>query len=313
MRMNRAPKEWDYIKNIRDLVRRDKEDTLIPLGDDAFAARPPSFPLVMAQDMMVENVHFRREFCSPEDLGHKALAVNLSDFAAMGATPRWAMVSLALPENLNKSWLDGFYRSMSELGDRFDVEIVGGDLCASPQSLTIDVSLIGFAQKPLSRQKAEAGDLLLCSGPLGLAAQGLLALRENKNFPLAIQKYRRPEPRLDLLPELQAAADDVHALIDVSDGLISESLHLTRQLELGLDLWSERIPLSPEAPDLRKALWGGEDYELLLAISPTKAGLFPKWKNIGRFTSEKQITLVAPDGKREAVNEFLGWQHFVSN
>ncbi len=312
MKMTGTPKEWDLLESIRKKVQRPSFDTLLPLGDDAFAVASPREPLVMSQDMMIEEVHFRLESSSAADLGHKALAVNLSDFAAMGAQPRWAQVSLGLPEKLNKTWLDEFYQSMTSLADRFDVQIVGGDLTASPRALVIDVSLVGSAALPISRHGARAGDFLLCSGPLGVSAQGLKALASSQKelFPQSVRRHLQPEPRLDLLPQLQKWAEQIHALIDLSDGLISECLHLTRKLELGLDLWREKIPLAPEQPDFENALWGGEDYELLMAIPPELINEFPGWPCLGQFNEKAQIALVNAGGEEELISEFHGWKHF---
>lgn len=313
MKMKHLPKEWDLISGIQNIVRRDKADTLIPIGDDAFAALAPRQPIVMAQDMMIEDVHFDLQFSSAADLGYKALAVNLSDLAAMGATPRWAQVSLGITQKQNKpdnSWLDEFYRGMTELADRFDVEIVGGDLCQSPKALVIDVSVFGEAAHPISRKGARIDDYLLCSGPLGLAAQGLESLRSCKVATMSIQKHLRPQPRLDLLSQLQTHANKIHALIDISDGLISESLHLTRKLEIGLDLWVGSIPIHPEVEDLKKALWGGEDYELLMAIPEESLALFKDWIVLGKFVESPEITLCLDDGKRQVIDEFIGWRHF---
>lgn len=310
MKMKHVPKEWELISSIQKIVRRDKIGTLIPLGDDAFATEAPTQPLVMAQDMMIEAVHFDLNYSTAQDLGHKALAVNLSDFAAMGATPRWIQVSLGLTEKQNKLWLEQFYHGMSALADHFDVEIVGGDLCHSPKCLVIDVGVVGTATHPISRKGAEVGDLLVCSGPLGLSAQGLEALRGGLKLRNCIENHLRPNPRLDLLPQLQKHALKIHGLIDVSDGLVSECLHLTRHLELGLDLWVEKIPSHPEVTSIQKVLWGGDDYELLMALSEQDLHLFPDWIPVGKFVNQKEITLVSDNAAREVVEDFKGWRHF---
>lgn len=310
MKMKHPPQEWDLISNIQKIVQRNKAGTLIPLGDDGFAAEAPTHPVVLAQDMMIEGVHFDLQYSSPTDLGYKALAVNLSDLAAMGANPHWAQVSLGITRNQNKSWLDEFYTSMSSLADHYGMEIVGGDTCHSPHSLVIDVSVFGSSPKPISRHGAQTGDLLLCSGPLGLAAQGLQNLKERKSAPLSIQRQLRPNPRLDLLSSLQEHADKIHALIDVSDGLVSECLHLTRHLDLGLELWDKKILQHPEVEDKKLIYWGGEDYELLLAIAEADHALFKEWNVIGRFNSSEEIVICRENQSREVIQEFKGWRHF---
>ena len=127
---------------------------------------------------------------------------------------------------------------------------------------------------------------------------------------MSIQKQLRPQPRLDLLSQLQTNAGTIHALIDVSDGLVSESLHLTRKLEIGLDLWAESIPHHPEVGDFQKILWGGEDYELLAAVSEKSLPLFKDWIVLGKFVADPKITLCFADGKRQVIDEFKAWRHF---
>ncbi|MBO9666241.1 MAG: thiamine-phosphate kinase [Bdellovibrio sp.] len=315
--MQNTPKEWQVIQNIRSRVQRHNSHTIVPLGDDGYVFKNFSGFSVIAQDMMVEDVHFRLDYASAFDLGHKSLAVNLSDLAAMGANGHLAQVSLALPKELTESWLDEFYRGMTTLADRYGVEVVGGDLCASPRGLVIDVSVHGSCETPLTRKGAQAGDLLLTSGPLGLSTAGLQALREDRKtlFPDAVARHLRPEPRLDLVPQLQKNASKVHALMDCSDGLVNDSLILTRNA-LGLHLFPENFPLHEDTKEIKgetsayeKALWGGEDYELLMAVSPADRHLFPTWREVGQFTESLGMFLVHGDGKEE-ITTFKGWKHF---
>lgn len=315
--MQNTPKEWQVLKNISSRVQRHNPHTVVPLGDDAFVFK--NFPglSVIAQDMMVEDVHFRLDYASAFDLGHKALAVNLSDLAAMGAKPHFAQVSLALPKELTNSWLDEFYQGMTALGDRLGVEVAGGDLCLSPRGLVIDVSVYGSCEVPLTRQHVKPGDILLCSGPLGLSMTGLTALGEDRkaDFPEAVARHLRPEPRLDLVDDLQKHAKHIHGLMDCSDGLINDSLILSRQA-MGIHLFPDNFPLHDETQrmaTLRKAyeyaLWGGEDYELLMAISPEQRHFFPNWSEVGQFTQSPGVYLVHGDGKEE-ISSFKGWKHF---
>lgn len=316
--MRNTPKEWSRIQRIKSLVQRQNPHTVVELGDDAFVFKNfPGFS-VLAQDMMVENIHFRREYCAPTDLGWKALAVNLSDLAAMGANAHYAQVSLALPNNLTESWLDDFYTGMLSLADKFNVEIIGGDLCASPEHITIDVSVFGSCQKPLIRQGACAGDLLLSSGPLGLSHAGMLALQNNlSDLDAAKTRHLRPIPRLDLVENLQLHGGSVHALMDCSDGLINDALQLCNNA-LGLTIDLDQILLHPEisktAHSLSKNatdffLWGGEDYELLLAAPESAQNDFPNWQVLGRFQSEKGLFTLQNKTLKE-ITEFKGWRHF---
>ncbi|MDG0817988.1 thiamine-phosphate kinase [Bdellovibrio svalbardensis] len=328
--MQNTPKEWNRIDRIKSLVQRHNPQTVVPLGDDAFVFK--NFPglSVIAQDMMVEDVHFSLSYTTAADLGHKILAVNLSDLAAMGATAHFGMVSLALPKELKSSsknndgtltetWLDEFYLAMTALADKFSVEIVGGDLCGSPKSVVVDLSAYGSCEKPLTRAGAKSGDLLLSSGPLGLSHTGLLALQKNMSelFPESVLRHKRPMPRLDLVEHLQLHADKVHALMDCSDGLINDTLILTRG-ELGFNVFGDRLPIHAETVEmatslnqspLELALWGGEDYQLLMAIAPEDLPSFPGWHVVGQFTDSKDFYLLQGDLKAK-ITSFKGWSHF---
>lgn len=318
--MQNTPKEWSLIEKIRSRVQRQNDHTVVPLGDDAFVFK--NFPgySVLCQDMLVEGTHFSLDYFTPFDLGWKSLAVNLSDMAAMGATPHFAHVSMALPKKLNDSWLDEFYKGMTELADASGTVIAGGDLTGTQDHVVIDVSLHGSCESPLTRKGTRPGDLLLSSGPLGLSFTGLQVLQKKlPAFESARRKHLRPQPRLDLVADLQKKHNKVHALMDCSDGLVNDALILKPQ-NGGVHLFAENLPLHPDtlqfaqsqnvnATDL--ALWGGEDFELLMAVSPDDYDFFQGWKMIGQFTAEPGVFLSTVDGLEE-IKEFKGWQHFQS-
>lgn len=316
--MRNTPKEWSRIQRIQSLVQRQSPHTVVGLGDDAFVFK--NFPgySVLAQDMMVENVHFRRDYCSATDLGHKALAVNLSDLAAMGAQPHFAQVSLSLPKNLTESWLDDFYKGMTFLGDKWNVEIIGGDLTAAENNITIDVSVFGSAEKVFTRKGAQVGDLLLSSGPLGLSHAGMMSLQKNiAGNPTATEKHRKPNPRLDLLSQLHKNSHEIHALMDCSDGLINDALQLCGD-DLGLRLkfydshFHADVAAVAEELEVKPSeflLWGGEDYELLLVIPESAKNLFPEWQVLGQFQTEAGVFLEEYNAVKE-ITDFKGWTHF---
>ncbi len=316
--MEKTPKEWALIEKIRYRVQRQNSHTVVPLGDDAFVFKNfPGFS-VICQDMMVEDIHFKLDYFSAYDLGAKALAVNLSDIAAMGARPHFAQVSLAKTEKINESWLDEFYMGMSHMADEYGCQIVGGDLAASPHSLVIDVSVHGSCEHPFTRQGVLSGDLLLSSGPLGLSYTGLRALRDRlEGYEDAKKRHLRPQPRLDLVDSLVAKKNKVHALMDCSDGLINDALLLCPPT-CGLHIFAENLPLHEDTakmalklgiPAHEFALWGGEDYELLMAISPDDYDSFGGWHLLGQFTDTPGVFLTHADGKEE-IKEFKGWRHF---
>lgn len=316
--MENTPKEWARIQRIQYRIQRPNDNTIVPLGDDAFVFK--NFPgySVICQDMLIEGVHFERNYCSAFDLGYKALAVNLSDIAAMGARPHYIQVSLAIPPDINDSWLDDFYVGMSQLADEFSCCIVGGDLSTSPDKIVVDVSVHGSCDHPLTRKGAQVGDLLLCSGPLGLSHAGLIAF-QNKltNYEEAKKKHLRPRPRLDLVPQLQEKKIQVHALTDCSDGLINDALLLAPP-QAGFHIFIESLPLHQDTrkismelgiPAEDMALWGGEDFELLIAVSPNDYDAFTGWHLIGQFTEGTGVFKSTANEKIE-IKEFKGWQHF---
>lgn len=271
-----------------------RPDVVLGVGDDAaLLALDPASPwlLVAAVDAQVEGRHFVRGVATLEDIGHKALAVNLSDLAAMGAEPLWALVSLVLPPAADPAELERIYAGMRALAERYGVAIVGGNIAATAQGpLTLDITALGRVRRgrALTRAGGRPGDALLVTGTLGAAAAGLLALTTGHSpedvaklapnmLSLARAALVAPVPRVD---EGRALAEtgDVHAMLDVSDGVAADLAHLCAASDCGALLDAAAIPVSPAAravaaafgrDALDLALYGGEDYELLFATAPT--------------------------------------------
>lgn len=234
--------------------------------------------LVVSQDMLVEDVDFRRRTFSAADIGHKALAVNLSDLAAMGAHPVGFVQALALPQDIDETWLRDYAAGVRALSERTGCVLLGGDLSGGA-SIVISITVLGRTATPLRRGLARAGDRLCVGGVLGSAAAGLAALEGGYAAPAALLlAQRRPEPQLALGLTL-AAHPSVHGAMDVSDGLAAD---LPRFLPHGLGACLEeaRLPVAPElVGDARATAWalrGGEDYVLLAAVAPgvSVPGLF---------------------------------------
>jgi thiamine-monophosphate kinase len=248
------------------------EGVLVGVGDDAAVLRPPpGHDLVATVDAVVEGVHFGSGF-SPEEVGWKSLAVNLSDLAAMGARPLWALVALATPRGADPRWLARVGSGIARCARLHHTSVVGGNVTAADQ-VSVTVTVMGAVRRgrALLRTGARAGDLLLVSGSLGDAALGL-----GPGAPPALRKrQRRPTPRLALG---QAAVGIARAAIDVSDGLIQDLEHLCRASGVGARVDLDRLPLSRayraltsgRADPHEEALSGGEDYELLLAVPPAR-------------------------------------------
>lgn len=265
--------------------RQEKSPWVIEgIGDDAAVVGvPPGHELVMATDTLVAGVHFAAD-AKPYDVGWKALAVNLSDLAAMGADPACALLNLTLP-NADSDWLDAFATGFFTLAERFKVALVGGDTTQGP--LTVSVQVSGWVPRgeAILRSGAQAGDKLFVTGDLGSAALGLkcqqgeaLGLSEAMRCEAA-RRLDRPEPRVEtgcLLRHIASAA------IDVSDGLLADVGHLlVASGNRGCRIQANRIPLSPiyqaameTGLGMSAALTGGDDYELCLTIPPDRLDAF---------------------------------------
>jgi thiamine-monophosphate kinase len=274
--------EFDLIDALA--ARLDPPDEGLGIGDDAATWRPGAGSVVVATtDMLVEGIHFRLDWTSPRDLGWKALAVNLSDLAAMGARPGRGLVSVALLPG-QAELVEELYEGMNELARLTGTRIVGGDTVRSPGPLVVNVALIGEADSDrlLRRDGARPGDLLALTGTVGASAAGLDLLvrddRESLARPEAgplLAAHHRPQPQLAAGGAL--AALGLKCAIDVSDGVASEAWHLARASHVAIEIDVERLPLAPEAVSLlgeekarQLALSGGEDYQLLFAVPETR-------------------------------------------
>jgi thiamine-monophosphate kinase len=271
----RRPGEFELIAS---LARRlDAASDSLGIGDDAAAWLPTSGKLVVATtDMLVEGIHFRLDWTSPRDLGWKALAVNLSDLAAMGAMPGRALISVALlPEQA--ALVEEMYEGLIELAHVSGTHVVGGDTVRSPGPFVVNVALLGEAEpgRLLRRNGALPGDLLLLTGSVGASAAGL-ALLQNGDLDqlsrpeaaLLVSAHHRPTPRLAAGQAL--ARLGLRCAIDVSDGVVSEAWHVARASDVVIRLDMARLPLEAAAVTLlgeekarELALSGGEDYQLL--------------------------------------------------
>ncbi|MDE6375460.1 MAG: thiamine-phosphate kinase, partial [Alistipes sp.] len=224
--------------------------------------------LVFTADLLVEGVHFLRAATSPEELGAKALAVNLSDVAAMGARPVATLLSLALPADATDEWAVRFSEGYHALSQRFGVALIGGDTTRSDGGITINVTAIGCADSAHLKRRSAArpGDILLVAGRLGASGAGLQDLLDGRYDTPAAAVHRNPLPQVEE-GEWLGRRPEVHALMDLSDGLASDVRHIMEQSHVGAAIDLECIPVADGA-DLRLAACGGEDYKLLLSSDP---------------------------------------------
>ena len=281
----------------------------------------PGQEFLVTTDFSLEGIHFRRDWHSPESVGHRCLTRGLSDIAAMGGEPVAAFLSLALPRDLPQSWVGRFARSLIHLAEGFGVTLAGGDTAESPDGILADIMVVGTAPKgkPVLRSGARPGDRIFVSGELGGSAAAVLRMRTKPKKKLNPRDYPRhfyPEPRIELgriLREKGMAS----AMIDTSDGLSTDLAHLCAESGVGAELDSALIPRArvgkpTREVDLDLALHGGEDYELLFAARPGKrvpakiAGV--ALTQIGQITRSRKI-LVRVKGAT-CVLKPQGWEHF---
>lgn len=307
------------------------EGVLVGPGDDAAVVRSATTALATS-DLLLEGVHFDFAFSSPADVGWKALAVNISDIAAMGGVPRYALVSLGAPASTPVATLEGVYDGLAECAGSYGVSIVGGDTVGA-DSLIVSVAVLGEAGPAgvVSRSGARAGDVVCVTGSLGAAAAGLWILRaahEDERagqlldrYPSLSSAHRRPTPRVRA--GLAAAAAGATAMIDISDGFAADVGHICDASDVGVELRASSVPIAPGVEDvarwagterLRLALGGGDDYELAIAIPAAQVSalahaLTPTSVTpVGELGGTERVA-VESDGTRRPLDG-LGWNHF---
>ena len=326
--------EKDLIKRISAVAARTLTADMLGIGDDAALTRmKENFCLVTSKDLLVEGVHFLLPGIAARDLGYKALAVNLSDMAAMGAFPRHAFVALAIPPAMESKFILEFYEGLVDLALDFKVAVSGGDTVASPGPLVVSVTVQGEVEqgKALLRSGAKAGDLLCTTGALGASAAGLLLLEHNLPCAATVRTqallaHYRPLPRVKEA-EWLAKLGVVTAAMDISDGLSKDVLEICQASGCGALLYEDKIPIHwvaaavaplKEIDPLSLAMHGGEDYELLFTLPPefftSTAQSFYEYFGqaiipIGEITEATEIGMVTKEGKWEKL-QFKGYQHF---
>jgi thiamine-monophosphate kinase len=290
--------------------------------------------LVVTTDAVVEGVHFLRAYSTPGDIGHKALAVNLSDLAAMGATPRWALLSLVLPGSWPVADVEDLVDGLSALAGRHGVSVVGGNITRTDGPLVVDVTAGGEvgSRKWLTRSGAQAGQEIYVSGVIGAAAAGLEMLREpgaesRELNAGCIARHRRPEPRVRLGVAL-GRAGAARAAMDLSDGLADALRQVAAASEVGVRIDAESLPIDPGAREwwtsrgvdpVMAAIKGGDDYELLFAAPVKGRGPLrsvmrhitdPPLTKIGVLTKDPREFVVVREGKETPLPE--GFEHFAN-
>ncbi|MBI4886342.1 MAG: thiamine-phosphate kinase [Acidobacteria bacterium] len=300
-------------------------------GDDAAVVEPKRGSLdVLTTDVQVEGVHFDCRFVPPDAIGHRALAVNLSDLAAMGARPRAALLSLVLPGQLDLAVVDGLLDGLLALADAHRVAVVGGNISRSPGPLMVDVTATGTARRRriLTRAGARPGDLVYVTGTIGDAAVGLRSLQERADIDIGPceQRYLRPEPRVRAGVAL-AGARAASACMDLSDGLADAVRQVADASHVGITLDADALPITDavkrwhddRGQDAAAAvLQGGDDYELLFTVKPAHRGRLRPVRHalgglpltcIGVVTKDPRLAVRCASGVRPLPE---GFEHFRS-
>lgn len=298
--------EFGLIKHLTENFSLKNSSSEISIGDDAAVINPENKKVVVTTDVLAEGVHFNLGYVPLKHLGYKAVVVNLSDIAAMNATPSQILVSIAVSNRFPVEALDEIYAGIQLACEKYKVDLVGGDTTSSNAGIIITITAIGLENSDnlVKRSGAKPNDLLVVSGDLGAAYLGLQILErehavflanpnmqpEMEGYDYILERQLKPEARTDVKKILEELDIKPTSMMDVSDGLASEILHLSDQSNVGFRLYEEKIPmdeLTISASDelnlnpVMAALSGGEDYELLFTISPQD---FDKIKNHPDFT-----------------------------
>jgi len=310
------------------------------IGDDAaIFASAAGKETVITTDLLVEDIDFRRTTAPPLLLGHKALAVSLSDIAAMGARPRWSLISIGVPDDVwQTQFVDQFYEGLAGIASRYDVRLIGGDTSRTTEQIVIDSIVLGEcnAAQAVKRTGAQPGDQIFVTGSLGGAAAGLRLIErgahlaeqklddeDSQKIDHVLLRQLRPEPRVGwgmVLGEERLAT----SMIDISDGLSSDLNHLCTASGVGALIESSLLPIDHQVVELcgrraldplQLALHGGEDFELLFTVSPQNVGRLPRKVDgveitrVGEVAEEKNGVKISEGSRIWELNPG-GWKHF---
>lgn len=331
--------EFGLIKHLTQFIEIKNESTIKGIGDDAAVIDYKNKQTVVSTDMLVEGVHFDLAYMPLKHLGFKSVSVNLSDIYAMNATPKQITISLAISNRFSVEALEELYAGFMMACHKHNVDIIGGDTTTSKSGLVISITALGEADNEdiVYRNTAKEGDLLCVTGDLGAAYVGLQLLeREKKIFmespgvqpdlegnDYILERQLKPEARKDIPVLLKKLELKPTSMIDISDGLASEILHIATQSQVGCNLFEEKIPIDPSTYNMARefnldptmcALSGGEDYELLFTIDQAD---FPKVKAnpditvIGHLTHSKEgVNLISKAGTSIPLTA-QGWDSFL--
>ena len=333
--------EFGLIKHLTENFSFENSSTEISIGDDAAVINPEGQMVVLTTDILAEGVHFNLGYVPLKHLGYKAVVTNISDIAAMNATPTQILVGLAISNRFPVEALEEIYAGIALACKRYKVDLVGGDTTSSTSGLIMSITAIGLEnpENIVKRSGAKANDLLVVTGDLGGAYMGLQILEREHSVYLAnpnmqpemegydyiLERQLKPEARTDIKKTLKELDIKPTSMIDVSDGLSSEILHLSDQSKVGFHLYEEKVPMdsltisTAEELNLNPvmcALSGGEDYELLFTISPEdfdKIKNHPDFTIVGHAVDLEQGNFLIARGSNELIPlNAQGWDAFLN-
>lgn len=331
--------EFGLIDHLAKGIGVSNQSTVKGIGDDAAVIDNGGHYGLLAADMLVEGVHFDLSYAPLPHLGYKAIAVNVSDIAAMNGTAQQVTVSLGLSNRFSLQAIEALYQGMNAAAKDFNVDIVGGDTTASKSGLIISVSILGTVDKDkvAYRKGARVNDILCATGDLGAAYVGLQVLEREKQTFLAnpdmqpklddyqyiVQRQLKPVARMDIIHELKSLGVVPSAMIDISDGLASECLHLTQNSGVGLAIYEDKLPIDRQTYEtavefnmdpITCVLNGGEDYELLFTISQAeyeKLEKHPDVHFIGYIHEESKGAVMVTRNESVVPLQAQGWNHLA--
>ena len=328
--------EFGLIDHLTKNFKIQHASTIKGIGDDAAVLEFKNNKMVVTTDLLVEGVHFDLSYMPLKHLGYKAVVVNLSDVYAMNAKATQITVSIAVSNRFSLEALEELYAGIETAAKIYNVDVVGGDTTSSNAGLLISVTAIGEVQLPVYRNGAKISDLLVVSGDLGGAFMGLQVLEREKEvykvnpnnqpdlepYTYIIERQLKPEARKDIVQLLKDLGVTPTAMIDISDGLSSEIIHLCKQSGVGCDLYEEKIPLDPQVistceefniDSTTVALNGGEDYELLFTIAQEdfpKIKANPNFSVIGYMKEASEGIHLVTRGNTKIAMKAQGWKNF---
>lgn len=337
--------EFGLIARLNEILQPYRDSLIVKgIGDDAAVYIPAEGKVqVVTTDALIEGIHFDLTYVSMRNLGWKSMVVNLSDLCAMLATPRYALITVAIPRKISVEMMENLYLGIKSACNEFNFALIGGDTTTTFGNMAISVTMIGEADKDIIpyRSGAKIGDYICVTGTLGLSYAGLkILLREKKKFlesedkqnfkpnfePFlkAIEKHLKPVPRFDIANKLKDLKVKVNSMIDISDGLSSDLLHICRQSNVGAEIYETSLPVDELVKKIAKdefnedylpyVLNGGEDYELLFTVSESELKkldpLYSDVKVIGRILDREQGIRLIREDKSEVDLEAGGWDHF---